>query len=133
LKPGTSWTNLRSATWAKTSQRKALHAINRWTTAQARPMLRSMPQRLRPTFQALAIVPRARNRFRRLLKEDNFVCRTARGRLATTKRRLIKPWRYNTSHNLICVINAEGVEFSAISKKSWLFAAFSVPKECDNE
>jgi hypothetical protein len=107
-----------------------------------------MPQRLRPTFQGLAIVPRARNRFRRLLKEDNFVCRTARGRLATTKRRLIKPWRYkplakqapivrispsNTSHNLICVINAEGVEFSAISKKSWLFAAFSVPKECDNE
>jgi hypothetical protein len=39
----------------------------------------------------------------------------------------------NTSHNLICAINAEGVEFSATSKESWFFADFSVLKECDSE
>jgi hypothetical protein len=36
-------------------------------------------------------------------------------------------------HQALAIQAAEGVEFSAISKKSWLFAAFSVPKECDNE
>ncbi len=39
----------------------------------------------------------------------------------------------NTSHSLICAINAEGVESSSTGKESWLFAAFSVLKECETE